>query len=124
VIHILFGLWLAWQSLSPEALQHLNAGREAEKQRRIFEGSLTGPLGRSKKMSFLVSANREEEDVQAIVFAEGLSGTIQTTVLAPARNTEISGSLTRLIGEDHLISIRGLYTDRAIHNQKEETDVG
>ena len=35
MIRILFGLWLAWQSLSPEALQHLNAGREAEKQRRF-----------------------------------------------------------------------------------------
>ena len=101
---------------------HLNARdpfalKRPFEQRRIFEGSLTGPLGRSKKMSFLVSANREEEDLQAIVFAEGVSGTIQTTVLAPARNTEISGSLTRLIGEDHLISIRGLYTDRAIDNQ-------
>jgi hypothetical protein len=52
-------------------------------QRRIFEGSFTGPLGRSKKMSFLVSANREEEDQQAIVFAEGLSGPIHQTV--PAR---------------------------------------
>ena len=35
MIRILLGLWLAWQSLSPEAMQHLNAGREAEKQRRF-----------------------------------------------------------------------------------------
>lgn len=101
---------------------HLNARdpfalRRPFEQRRIFEGSLTGPVGRSKKMSFLVSANREEEDLRAIVFAEGVSGVIQTTVLAPARNTEISGSLTRQVGEEHLISIRGLYTDRAIRNQ-------
>src|ERR1051325_3361026 len=39
-------------------------------QRRIFEGSLTGPLG-GKKTSFLISANREEEDSQATVFAIG-----------------------------------------------------
>jgi outer membrane receptor for ferrienterochelin and colicin len=86
-------------------------------QRRIFEGSLTGPLGRSKKMSFLVSASREEEDQQAIVFAQGLSGPIQATVRAPARNTEISSSLNRQIGENHVISIRGLYTERAVQNQ-------
>ena len=35
----------------------------------------------------------------------------------PSRNTEISGSVNRQIGENHLISIRGLYTDRTIQNQ-------
>ena len=86
-------------------------------QRRIFEGSFTGPLGRTKKTSFLVSANREEEDLQAIVFAEGPSGTIQQTLPAPQRNTEISGSINHQIGESQLISIRGLYTHRTIENQ-------
>jgi hypothetical protein len=32
-------------------------------------------------------------------------------------NTELSGSLTRQIGESHLVSIRGLYTDHTIQNQ-------
>jgi hypothetical protein len=86
-------------------------------QRRIFEGSLTGPLGHSRKTSFLISANREEEDVQAVIFAEGLSGPIQQTVPAPARNTELSGSVTHQIGQDHLISFRGLYSHRSIENQ-------
>lgn len=86
-------------------------------QRRIFEGNFTGPLGRGGKTSFLVSANWEEEDVQAVVFAEGLSGPIQQTLPAPARNTELSGSLTRQIGREHLISIRGAYTHRSIANQ-------
>ena len=27
--------WLAWQTVSPEALQHLQAGAEAEKQRHF-----------------------------------------------------------------------------------------
>ncbi len=86
-------------------------------QRRIFEGSLTGPLGRGKKTSFLISANREEEDLQAVVFADGLSGTVQQTVPTPSRNTEISSSMNRQLGENHLISIRGLYTYRTIRNQ-------
>jgi hypothetical protein len=86
-------------------------------QRRIYEGSFTGPLGRSKKMSFLISANRQEEDAQAIVFAQGPSGPIQETLPTPSRNTELSASMNRQIGENHLISIRGLYTDRTIQNQ-------
>ena len=35
MIRILFMFWLAWQTASPEALQHLQAGAEAEKQRHF-----------------------------------------------------------------------------------------
>jgi len=35
VIRILLAVWLAWQTLSPEALQHLQAGTEADKQRHF-----------------------------------------------------------------------------------------
>jgi len=35
VIRTLLTLWLAWQALSPEALQHFQAGREAEKQQHF-----------------------------------------------------------------------------------------
>jgi hypothetical protein len=86
-------------------------------QRRIFEGNLTGPLGRGKKTSFLISANREEEDSQAVVFAQGPSGAIQQTASAPQRNTELTGGMNHQFGENHLISIRGVYTDRTIQNQ-------
>jgi len=74
-------------------------------------------LGKSKKTSFLVSVNREEEDLQAVVFADGVSGPIQKTVPTPARNTEISGSVNHVLGTNQLISIRGLYTDKTILNQ-------
>ena len=35
MIRILLAVWLAWQTVSPEALQHLQAGSEAEKQRHF-----------------------------------------------------------------------------------------
>jgi tetratricopeptide (TPR) repeat protein len=35
VIHILLAVWLSWQTASPEALQHLQAGTEADKQRHF-----------------------------------------------------------------------------------------
>jgi hypothetical protein len=86
-------------------------------QRRIYEGSLTGPLGHSKKTSFLISANRQEEDLQAIVYADGPSGLLNETLPVPSRNTELSGSMNHQFGADQLISIRGLYTDRTVLNQ-------
>lgn len=86
-------------------------------QRRIFEGNLTGPLGQGKRTSFLISANREEEDSQAVVFAQGLSGDIRETAPAPQRNTELAASINRQIGDNQLISIRGVYTDRTIQGQ-------
>jgi hypothetical protein len=87
-----------------------------KEQRRIFEGSLTGPIGHTKTTSFLITANRQEEDLQAVVYAVGVSGPIQQNVPTPQRNTELSGTINRLIGKTQLISFRGLYTDRTTQN--------
>ncbi|HYM08700.1 MAG TPA: tetratricopeptide repeat protein [Terriglobales bacterium] len=35
MIRILLAVWLLWQAVSPEALQHMQAGAEAEKQKRF-----------------------------------------------------------------------------------------
>lgn len=35
MIRILLAIWMAWQTASPEALRHLQAGTEADKQRRF-----------------------------------------------------------------------------------------
>lgn len=35
MIRILLAIWLAWQTVSPEVLQHLQAGAEADKQRHF-----------------------------------------------------------------------------------------
>jgi hypothetical protein len=88
-----------------------------QEQRRIFEGNLTGPIGHCKTTSFLITANRQEEDVDAIVYGVGVSGPIQENVPTPQRNTEFSGTINHLIGKTQLISFRGLYTDRTIQNQ-------
>jgi outer membrane receptor protein involved in Fe transport len=89
----------------------------APEQRRIFEGSLIGPVGHSKTTSFVITANRQEEDLQAVVFALGLGGPIDENVPTPQRNTELSAAVNHLFGQTQLISFRGLYTDRTIHNQ-------
>jgi hypothetical protein len=89
----------------------------APEQRRIFEGSLTGPVGHSKTTSFLITGNRQEEDLQAVIFAIGPNGQIDENVPTPQRNTEFSGSINHLFGRTQLVSFRGLYTDRTQQNQ-------
>jgi hypothetical protein len=88
-----------------------------QEQRRIFEGSLSGPFGHSKTTSFLITATRQEQDLQSVVFALGPSGPIQENVPTPQRNMEFSGTLNHAIGQNQLISFRGTSTDRTIHNQ-------
>lgn len=73
----------------------------APEQRRIFEGFLTGPVGQSKTSSFLFSGNRQEEDLQSIVFARGLSGPIEETVASGKRNTQISFRVSHQFDQDH-----------------------
>lgn len=63
------------------------AARRPQEQRRIVEGSLFGPVGRSKRTSFLLSGAREEEDLVAVVFAEGPGGPIRENVPTPQVNT-------------------------------------
>lgn len=78
---------------------HLNArdafaAKRPKEQRRMFEGSLFGPVGSSKKTSLLLSGARQEEDLQAVVLAQGPDETIQENVPAPQVNTTLSARLT------------------------------
>ena len=86
-------------------------------QRRIYEGSLVGPLGKGGRNSFQLSANREEEDVVSLVFADAPTGIVQQNVPAPRRNTEFSAGVTHQFGENRLASFRGSYRDITNNNQ-------
>jgi Carboxypeptidase regulatory-like domain len=60
-------------------------------QRRYYEGSLTGPVGHSKKTTFLLSMEQDDDDQQAIVFAQDTQGIIQENVANPTRHFFGSG---------------------------------
>ncbi|HVS90314.1 MAG TPA: TonB-dependent receptor [Candidatus Acidoferrum sp.] len=62
-------------------------------QRRYYEGSLTGPVGKSKKTTFLLSLDRDEEDQQSIVVAQGVNGPINENVPSPTRHFFGSGRI-------------------------------
>ncbi|MBI3209715.1 MAG: carboxypeptidase regulatory-like domain-containing protein, partial [Candidatus Solibacter usitatus] len=66
------------------------AVEKPQEQRRIFEGSLFGPLAGRKNTSFLLSGAREEEDILAVIFAQGLNGPIHLNAPAPVVNTVAS----------------------------------
>jgi hypothetical protein len=81
----------------------------APEQRRIYEGVLGGPLFGGKHTSFLITADRSEENLQSVVFAEGPAGLINGVVAQPDRGLELSASLTHQQGKRHTLSLR--YTD-------------
>ena len=86
-------------------------------QRRIFEGSLLGPLGDGKTTSFMITGNRQEQDNQSIVFANGPAGLVQQNVPNPQRNTEFSIGMNRLHSKRTMYSLRYQYRNRNIRNQ-------
>jgi hypothetical protein len=101
---------------------HLNARdpfavTRPPEQRRIFEGYLSGPVRRSKKTSFLFSVSRKEEDLQSVVFAQGITGPIRANVPAPSRNTLIAGQITHALSETNTFSIRESLLIESVNNQ-------
>src|SRR3989454_10220603 len=88
-----------------------------QEQRRIFEGSLLGPVGDGKTTSFMFTGQRQEEDNQAIVFAVGPGGSIRENVPAPQRNTDFSVELMHQHSENTTYSIRFHYRNLKIQNQ-------
>ncbi|MFY9569770.1 MAG: carboxypeptidase regulatory-like domain-containing protein [Blastocatellia bacterium] len=79
-------------------------------QRRILEGTLTGPVSPGKKTSFFFSANREEEDLQSVIFARTPSGVVSANVAIPQRQTEFSLRVDHQAGKNTTFSIRYEFT--------------
>ncbi len=80
-----------------------------QERKHILEGMVSGPLGPDGKTSFVISANDQRDDQQAIVFAAGPSGPIRDVVAQPNRQSLVSGSITRQAGARNLISITPNY---------------
>jgi outer membrane receptor protein involved in Fe transport len=90
------------------------AATRPPEQRRIYEGVLGGPI--RGKTSFLLSINREELDVQAIVFAVDPTGPVRANVPTPQRNLEMSGTITHPWNGNNTTSIRATYQNETSQN--------
>jgi outer membrane receptor protein involved in Fe transport len=80
------------------------AQQRPKQQRRSYEGHFTGPLGKSGKNTFLLSAEHDEDDEEAVVFARTPGGLVRETVPQPQRETEFSARLNRYASEKHTFS--------------------
>ncbi len=94
----------------------------AAEQRRMYEGNLTGPVNPASKdkkhrFSFLVTAERDEQDQQAVIFARTPSGEVRQNVPTPARDTEFALRLTRQMSERTTASLHYSFEGRNARNQ-------
>ena len=89
----------------------------APEQRRIFEGFLSGPIHGGKTTSFMLTADRSEEDLQAVVFAIDPSGTVRANVPRPRRSLQASATVNHQQGDRHTMSLRFTHEGQADRNQ-------
>jgi hypothetical protein len=92
------------------------AATRPQEQRRILEGSLFGPVGRSKSTSFLLSGAREEEDLVAVVVARGPLGPVNENVATPVVNTLGSLRVSRQFNDKQAIFWQLNFQDRWQNN--------
>jgi hypothetical protein len=93
-------------------------------QKRIYEGSITGPIRIDNKTTFLLSGSRQEDNLQAIVHAYILSGPasgnvpipISDNVPAPIHNTEFAARISHDISPTHRISLQYNVSDSVSRN--------
>lgn len=74
-----------------------------------YGGSLSGPIGKSKKATYMVNAERDSDDMQATVYAQTPSGTVSQNYPTPFASTYFSGVLDWQPKEAHHLSFRYSY---------------
>jgi len=103
--------------------QNALAPSKPPEQRRIYEGSATGPIFFAPKSSFLASFNRAEEDVFAVVTAlivptpDNPDGVLAANVSAPTRDTEFSARAAHQFTDRHSAYAQYSYEDWNGQNQ-------
>lgn len=91
---------------STDATTHFAVVHPTE-QKRIYEGSITGPLGKGGKTTFLISGTRQEDDLQSIVHAtDATNAVITQNVPAPVHTTLFAVRAARDLSSTHRISVQ------------------
>ena len=86
-------------------------------RRQYYEGSLTGPVGHSKKITFLVSLDEDRDDQQAFVFAATPNGTVNENAATPVHHLFGAGRIFRDIGANDQFWIGYTYEEQTRKNQ-------
>lgn len=85
-------------------------------QKRIYEGSITGPVPIDHKTMFLLSGTRQEDNLQSIIHANTLSGILAANVPTPIHGTEFAARISHDFSPTHRISFQYNVADTVSHN--------
>jgi hypothetical protein len=85
-------------------------------QRTYYEGSLTGPLSRDKKTTFLLALDRDNDNQQAIVVAAGPNGPINANIPNPTHHYFLSGRVFHDYGEANQLWVGYSYEHQTVAN--------
>jgi hypothetical protein len=88
------------------------AATKPAEQRRFYEGSLTGPMKFWANTFFLLSLQRDEEDLASVVFAQTLQGAVRENVPSPMRHWFTAGRVTHNYAGGSALSLSYSYEDR------------
>jgi len=86
-------------------------------QRRIYEGNVTGPLGKNGNTTFLLSGTRQEDDLESIVYASNVGGTISGNVPTPIHTTLFAVRAGHEFSPNHRFSLQYNVEDVVAENQ-------
>lgn len=84
-------------------------------QKRIYEGSITGPL--SHATTFLLSGSRQEDNLESIVHAVTQAGLVTANVPTPLHDTEFAVRVSRDLSPAHRISLQYNVSNTITRNQ-------
>lgn len=86
-------------------------------QKRIYEGSLTGPVGTGRHTSFLLSGTRQEDNLQSIVHAVTPSGLLTANVQTPLNDTEFAARISHDFSASNRVSLQYNVSNTITRNQ-------
>ena len=85
-------------------------------QRTYYEGSLTGPLSRNKKTTFLLALDKDSDNQQAVVVASGPDGPVNANIPNPTHHYFLSGRVFHDYGEGNQLWVGYSYEHRTVAN--------
>jgi len=91
--------------------------QKPRESRQYYEGSLSGPLSRDKKTTFLLSLDRDLDSVQTIVDAANQFGPIHENVPAPIHHSFAEGRVFHQLANGDLFWIGSSYENSSYKNQ-------
>jgi hypothetical protein len=86
-------------------------------QKRIYEGSITGPIGRGRTTTFLLSGSRQEDNLQSVVHAVMPVGLVTSNIPTPLYDTEFAARVSHDFSASHRVSLQYSVSDTITRNQ-------